>query len=101
VGARRQVSGDGAWMVRWRPDGRELFFVGIDNWLHAAPAGGGLQLGDPKPLFRIEGTSQYGTTSDFQFDVTRDGQRFIMSTTGSAAPPAFTVILNWQEKFHR
>jgi hypothetical protein len=39
--------------------------------------------------------------SDFQFDVTRDGQRFIMSTTGSAPPPAFTVIENWQDKFHR
>jgi Tol biopolymer transport system component len=101
VGKKRQVSREGAWMVRWRPDGRELFYLGVNNWLHAAPVGATLQIGDPKPLFRIEGNTQYGTTSDFQFDVSRDGQRIIMSTTGSVAPPAFTVIQSWQEKFHR
>jgi Tol biopolymer transport system component len=101
VGKKRQVSSEGAWIVRWRPDGRELFYVGVDNWLNAAPAGADLKIGDPKPLFRIAGNSQYGTTSDFQFDVTRDGQRFIMSTTGSVAPPPFTVIQSWQEKLHR
>ena len=78
VGEKRQVSREGAWIVRWRPDGRELFYVGIDNWLHAAPTDASLQVGDPKPLFRIDGNSQYGTTSDFQFDVSRDGQRFII-----------------------
>lgn len=101
VGQRRQISRDGAWIVRWRADGREIFYVGLDNWLHAMPAEAGLQFAEAKPLFRIEGTPQYGTTSDFQFDVTRDGQRFIMSTNGSVAPPPFTVIQNWQEKFHR
>lgn len=60
---------------------------------------GPLQFGVPKPLFRIAGTPQYGTTSDFQFDVTRDGQRFLLTTTGSVEPPAFTVIENWQDKF--
>lgn len=101
AGERRQVSSDGAWIVRWRPDGRELFYVGTDNWLHAALVEGPLQFGEPKRLFKIAGTSQYATTSDFQFDVTRDGQRFIMSTTGSVAPPPFTVIENWQDKFRR
>jgi Tol biopolymer transport system component len=101
VDEKRQVSREGAWIVRWRPDGREIFYVGIDNWLHAASVGANSQVGDPKPLFRIEGNTQYGTTSDFQFDATRDGQRFIMTTIGSVAPPAFTVIQNWQEKFRR
>jgi eukaryotic-like serine/threonine-protein kinase len=101
VGERHQVSTDGAWIVRWRPDGRELFYVGVDNWLHTVPVAGPPQFGESKALFRIAGTSQYGTMSDFQFDVTPDGQRFIISTTGSRPPPDFTVIENWQEKFHR
>jgi Tol biopolymer transport system component/DNA-binding winged helix-turn-helix (wHTH) protein len=101
VGQRRQISRNGAWLVRWRPDGRELFFVGIDNWFQAVAVEATQRLGEPKPLFRIAGTPQYGTPSDFQFDVTKDGQRFIMSTTGSVAPPPFTVIENWQDKFHR
>ncbi len=99
VGERRQVSRDGAWLVRWRGDGRELFYLGLDNTLHAVAIQGPLQFGEPKPLFRIAGAPQYGTTRDFQFDVSPDGQRFIMPTTGSVPPPPFTVIENWQDKF--
>lgn len=100
VGERRQVSRDGAWLVRWRGDGRELFYLGLDNLLHAVPVQGPLEFGEPKPLFRIHGAPQFGTTRDFQLDVSPDGQRFILPTTGSAPLPPFTVIENWQEKFH-
>ena len=64
----------------------------------AAAVAGPLKFGEPKPLFRIQGESQYGTTRDFQFDVSPDGKRFIMATTGSVPPPPFTVIENWQVK---
>lgn len=101
IGVRRQVSKQGAWIVRWRADGRELFYVDTDNWLYAVPVKEPLQFGEPQRLFRIAGIPQYGTTSDFQFDVAPDGQRFIMSTTGSATPPPFVVVENWQEKFGR
>jgi Tol biopolymer transport system component/DNA-binding winged helix-turn-helix (wHTH) protein len=101
IGERRQVSRDGAWLVRWRPDGREIFYLGLDNWLHAVPVKAPLQFGQPGRLFQVPGTSQYDTSSDFQFDVTHDGQHFIMSTTGSMIPPNFTVIENWQDKFSR
>ena len=98
---RRQVSKEGAWIVRWRSDGRELFYVDTNNWLYTVPVEGPLRFGEPQRLFRIAGTAQYGTTSDFQFDVAPDGRRFIMSTSGSAAPPPFVVIENWQGKFGR
>jgi len=101
AGERRQVSRDGAWQVRWRADGRELFYLGLDNVLYAVTVKPPLAFGDPQPLFRIAGASQYGASSDFQFDVAPDGQRFIMPTTGSAPPPPFTVVENWLEKFHR
>ncbi len=101
IGEKRQVSRDGAWLVRWRHDGSELFFVGLDNSLQAVSVRGPLEFSGPKTLFRIPGVSQYGTTRDFQFDVSPDGQRFIMPTTGSVAPLPLTVIENWQEKFHR
>jgi Tol biopolymer transport system component len=101
VGERRQVSRDGASLVRWRRPGRELFYLGIDNKLYAVPVSGVLQFGEPSFLFRVPGTPQYNTTRDFQFDVSPDGQRFLMTTTGSVPPPPFTVIQNWQDKFHR
>jgi Tol biopolymer transport system component len=101
VGERRQVSRDGASLVRWRRAGRELFYLGTDNKLYAVPVSGVLQFGEPSFLFRVPGTPQYNTTRDFQFDVSLDGQRFLMTTTGSVPPPPFTVIQNWQDKFHR
>jgi len=101
VGERRQVSRDGAWLVRWRGDGRELFYLGLDNQIFAVPLKDKLQSGDPKPLFRIAGLSQFNTPRDFQFDVSPDGQRFVLPTTGSVAPPPFIVVENWQDKFRR
>ncbi len=77
VGERRQVSRDGAWLVRWRGDGGELFYLGLDNQVYAVQVKDKLESGDPKPLFRIAGPSQYNTTRDFQFDVSPDGQRFV------------------------
>ncbi len=69
TGERRQVSRDGAWLVRWRADSRELYFLGLDNMLHAVPVRGTIEAADPQPLFRIPGVPQFGTTRDFQFDV--------------------------------
>jgi Tol biopolymer transport system component len=100
-GERRQVSRDGAWLARWRADGSELFFLGLDNTMNVVRVQGTLQVGEPKALFRVAGVTQYTTTRDFQFDVSPDGQRFILPTTGTVAPPPITVIENWQEKFRR
>jgi hypothetical protein len=101
VGERRKVSRDGAWLVRWRADGRELFYLGMNNTLYAVPVEASLKFGEPDSLFRIAGPTQFGTTRDFQFDVSPDGQRFVIPTTGSVPPPPFTVIENWQDKFRR
>jgi Tol biopolymer transport system component len=101
VGERRQVSRNGAWLARWDGKGKEVFYVGLDNNLYAAKVTGRVAFREPQRLFPIPGVSQFGTTRDFQFDVSPDGQRFIMPTTGSVAPPPFTVIENWQDKFHR
>jgi eukaryotic-like serine/threonine-protein kinase len=100
-GARSQVSTGGAWLVRWRPDGQELFYAGVDNRLYAVRVRKGFQLDEPTALYRIPGIAQYGTTSDFRFDVSKDGQRFIMSTSGTVSAAPFTVVQNWQEQFHR
>jgi hypothetical protein len=101
TGERQQVSRDGAWRARWRADGRELFFLGMDNTMNAATVQGPLRFDEPKKLFRLAGVTQFATTRDFQFDVSADGQRFILPTTGVVAPPPITVIENWQEKFRR
>src|SRR5882724_5539971 len=45
AGERREVSSNGAWLVRWRADGRELFYLGLDNILYAVPVLGPLEFG--------------------------------------------------------
>ena len=99
AGERRQISRDGAWLVRWRPDGHELFYVGVDAQLYAVRIEHGSTVGEPKALFPIPGNPQYGTATDVQFDVEPGGQRFVVTTAAAATAPDFTVIQNWQAKF--
>jgi hypothetical protein len=95
-GRRVQVSTVGGRHPRWRGDGRELFYLAPDGGLMAlsvsvAPA---LALGTPALLFRVALASQQWGGN--QYDVTRDGQRFIINvdeTGGETAPIA--VILDW------
>jgi eukaryotic-like serine/threonine-protein kinase len=101
VGERRQVSHNGGWIARWRQDGGELFYAGVDSQLYAVRMEHGAVASEPLALFQIPGNPQWGTATDFQFDVRGDGQRFVMTTTASSAPPPFTVIENWQDKFRR
>ncbi len=101
VGERRQVSHGGGWLVRWRPDGHELFYVGVDAWIYAVPVERDVASGEAKALFQVPGTPQYGTPTDVQFDVAAGGQRFVITTAAAARPPEFTVVQNWQATLGR
>ena len=92
------VSTGGGLQMRWRADGRELFYVAADGKLMAVPvqlhsAAQRIDLGDPTPLFatRIESTVQGGIAHAYA--VTADGQRFLMSTFTEQTAP-MTLILN-------
>ena len=52
----------------------------------------------PVPLFESHIIAGEGFAPDFQYDVTADGKRFLVVTTGSleaAASPPLTVEVNW------
>ena len=52
--------------------------------------------GAPVPLFDAH-TVHPGTDVLFEYDVTADGKRFLINTTGGpgAASPPMTVVTNW------
>jgi Tol biopolymer transport system component len=89
-----QVSTEGGQWPRWRGDSKELFFyrapdiVGIDIGV----AGGSIQPGVPHMLFTIASPNlTSGHPVDyFRYDVTPDGQRFLMpqppASAGETAP---------------
>ena len=100
-GSKLQVSTNGGAQVRWGPNGKELFYIALDARLMAVP----IRLasnpqtaepGSPTPLFatRVGGALQ-GTFMQ-QYDVSSDGQRFLMNTITEEAASPITVILNWK-----
>jgi Tol biopolymer transport system component len=89
-----QVSTDGGTMPRWRRDGRELFYVSLDGRLMSVdvPAGPTIRSGVPRLLF--ETLSPAMTATDF-YDVSSDGQRFLMTLPADQATRPLSVIVNW------
>lgn len=85
------ISKDGARAVRWRGDGKEIFYtspagdlISVDVSIQHA-----IQAGVPKLLFKAPAQTNW--------DVTADGQRFLFAVpvNQSSASP-YTVVLNWQ-----
>jgi serine/threonine protein kinase len=103
AGKREPISTGGGAQVRWRRDGKELFYIALDGRLMAVPvrldsARQTIEAGVPAPLFatRVGGAVQGGNNQ--QYVVSPDGQRFLMSTVTETHTPAITVILNWTPK---
>jgi len=100
-GAKRRVSSKGGDWVRWRRDGREMFYIAADRKLMSVavqPLSGSLDLGTPQVLFTIPFTLYTtGNLAPYTYDVMPDGQRFLAAVpVEDAYSPQMTVILNWQ-----
>lgn len=94
-GRTRWVSPGGGRQPQWRGDGRELFYVTESGELMAVAVeevSGQLALGDPERLFTAGVSSQYFD----EYDVTRDGQRFVVLTPAEGSGARVKVLLNWQ-----
>jgi Tol biopolymer transport system component len=93
-GGKKQVSIGGGALPRWRADGKELFYVGLDDKLMAAEVtarNGVFEVGRIHSLF---GT--LGPADRYLYDVSADGQRIL-----AVVPPegksveSLTAVLNW------
>ena len=101
AGGQWQVSTTGGLYPRWRPDGKELYYIGPDGQMMAAPVtttGATFEPGTPVALFqtRILG----GGADNFQgrnYDVARDG-RFLINTVLDDAASPITLLQNWRPK---
>jgi eukaryotic-like serine/threonine-protein kinase len=95
TGGRWQVSQAGGDKPAWRRDGKELFFLAADGTLMAVDVRteGTFELGAPHPLFK----APVRPGSGWSYDVTPDGQRFLMNTLTESdrARQAAAVVLNW------
>jgi Tol biopolymer transport system component len=94
------VSTNGGLRPIWSRDGRELFYREGDAMMRVAvDFGHGLHAAKPERLFS---GSFSGESHDVAFDVTRDGQRFIMVKSDEAAAlTKLTAVQNWQQDLKR
>jgi Tol biopolymer transport system component len=89
------VSTTGGYEPRWRADGREMYYLSLDQKLMAVGVGPGPSFGAPTELFpvRIAGGVSFQRT---HYVPSRDGRRFLINTpTGDAGIVPITVVLNW------
>jgi eukaryotic-like serine/threonine-protein kinase len=94
VGGRAMISrGATAGGAIWRADGKELFYLAADGNIMSVAV-------ETQPTFRVGGVPQAlfkAPRGGLFFDVSRDGQRFLMPVlegAGTSAPP-YKVVLNW------
>jgi Tol biopolymer transport system component len=98
-GNKRQVSTNGGVQPRWRKDGRELFYLASDQRLMAVRVklDSPFEADAPVPLFRTrlipQGSQSLGLPT--AYDVSPDGQRFVVTIPPDDLGPPITVILNW------
>jgi serine/threonine protein kinase len=95
-GGKWQISTEGGREPLWNRNGRELFYRS-GNKMMAVDINTrmGFSAGTPKMLF--EGPYQSLSTSTPNYDVSADGQRFLMLKS-TEQPAQINVVLNWFEE---
>ena len=93
-GRRVPISIDGGTGPIWSRDGHELFYRAGDDLMSVkVSTGDALVLGERKKLLDL---SAYDSGYFHEFDVSADGQRFLLIRTESASRPVrLDIILNW------
>lgn len=92
-GERQRVSRAGGTLPRWRRDGKTLFYLGAAGQLMAVPVALGPNLALGAPAAQFTGAAPGGLVTEY--DVSPDGERFLVNTTIPGAGAAPTVLLNW------
>jgi len=85
----------------WRRDGKKLFFMtrftsGVPSDVMAVDVDtsdtGGFRAGVPRKLFTVVASAGNARNN---WDVTPDGQRFLVVSVPSATAPPVTIVVNW------
>ena len=98
-GGKWQISSEGGTEPVWARNGRELFFRNGDKMMAVdIAAGPTFSAGKPRLVFQ----GQYHTGDRPDYDVTPDGQRFLMiKDGGEESAGQINVVLNWFEELKR
>jgi serine/threonine-protein kinase len=103
VGGKRSISTDGGTEPLWAPNGRELFYRDGDKMMAVSiETDPELRVGSPEVLFEERFAITHRADAPRNYDVSRDGQRFLMvQTVDEPTPTQLNVVLNWFEELKR
>jgi Tol biopolymer transport system component len=95
-----QVSTQGGSYPRWRRDGKELFYIASDRKLMAAEvdgSGAAFRVGRLQALFELRiRVAGFAGSNSYNYDVSADGQRFLLNTINDdAVASPFMILSNW------
>jgi Tol biopolymer transport system component len=101
---RWQVSSAGGQEPRWRRDGKELFYISAEGRMMAVQVttGASFEASSPVALFQTHRRQPVSAQDVFSYDVSGDGQRFLILTKvdeANAAP--LSVLLNWASEMEK
>jgi hypothetical protein len=100
-GGEWQLSTNGGTGPKWRRDGRELYYISLDNKLMAVEVALGAEVkwGTPKELFSLNSIQADATNG---YTKTGDGQRFLFMTIAEETSlTPFTVVQNWMAEMKK
>jgi eukaryotic-like serine/threonine-protein kinase len=99
-----QVSTGGGNEPQWNPRGGELFYRSGNRMMAATiSTEHGFAVGKPRELFEGDYLTTFGGYARANYDVSPDGQRFLMLKPVQAQAPIteINVVLNWSEELNR
>jgi len=102
LSAKWQVSTAGGSQPLWRRDGKEIFYIAPDGKLMAVAvetAGNTFKAALPKVLFETRITATFHALH--QYDVTADGQKFVINTRMEQAAQPMTIYANWEAELKK
>ncbi|HEY2468650.1 MAG TPA: protein kinase [Terracidiphilus sp.] len=97
-GRRWMVSRGGGVMPRWRRDGKELFYISPEWKMMAVDTSmrSSFQSGTPHALFDTEMLDTGIRTGPMTWDISADGNRFLIISDSARATSSMNLILNWR-----
>jgi Tol biopolymer transport system component len=104
VNGKWQVSRGGGGEPRWRRDGKELFYLSSEGRMMAVTVktDGNFEAASPVTLFQTHLGQPISSYDLVSYDVTGDGQRFLINTKvdePNAAP--LSITLNWASEMEK
>ncbi len=94
-GRKWQVSTESGAYAYWSADGKEIVYHGYSGQVWAveiAAKGDSVEMGAPKPLFKLAGPPR---PSGAEFFPTADHQRFLILDHGQKANALLNLVVNW------